>query len=610
MQKKLTKRALFSSVVALVLCVTMFIGTTFAWFTDSISSGSNVITSGNLDIEVQYTLGDKDAADGLIWKNLDGAADLFRKGLWEPGHTEVVALKITNKGSLALKYAANMNIVSETKGKTKEGKDIVLSEILTVSTIIQQAIDKNGTVDQNGDNIVRLAFSGENSVDYQNTTAFKDGNVLGKDKELLPGEVDYLIAKVDMAESVGNEANHNNIEIPAISFGINVLATQFTEENDSFSNQYDKDAAYPELETADVWDGTYDISWYSASDTEFTIKTSEQLSGFSQLIKDGKDFEGKTIKLGKDLDLLAKDDNGNPISFEPIGKDSAFKGTFDGQGYKIKNLYQSGWAFGYEWGKYGSIGLFGKVESATIKNFTVEGAEAQIEGGDIGGIVGTATGTCVFENIEIKDSKFGTYNNGLGGIIGWSGKGNYTFKNIKIKENVVLAGLWGSFDSSIGGVVGQGEPGATYNFENVEIACRLDAYNDCTASYDYYNYRMCGMIIGRLEETTVIDGVKYPDTSKYNIICDNVTVNYGDWMNYHYCEPTPGLNGGRGMRVEPGYAYDGLPADYDHSQCVDNHMNLIPFDQIFGGKQLGVKGLKEYSGVTVNYPASYIQQNG
>ena len=161
--------------------------------------------------------------------------------------------------------------------------------------------------------------------------------------------------------------------------------------------------------------------------------------------------------------------------------------------------------------------------------------------------------------------------------------------------------MWGSFDSSVGGIVGQAEPGATYNFENVDVACRLDVYNDCTASYDYYNYRMCGMLIGRLEETTTIDGANYPDTSKYTINCNNVTVTYGEWANYHYCEPTPGLNGGRGMRVEPGYAYGGLPADFDHSQCVDNHMNLIAFDQIFGGDQIGVKGLKTYEGVTVNY---------
>lgn len=314
------------------------------------------------------------------------------------------------------------------------------------------------------------------------------------------------------------------------------------------------------------------------------------------------------VTLKDDIDLYCEDTSesadGDPVTFRPIGdhsKDGTFEGTFDGQGHTISNLYQNGWDLEYEWGSYGSYGLFGNVNDATIKNLVISGAESYIEGGDVGGITGSATGTCVFEDIVIKDSVFATYNNGNGGIIAWSGAGTYNFKNITIADDVVLAGLWGSFDSSIGGIVGQAEPGATYNFKNVDIACRIDAYNDCTASYDHYNYRMCGMIIGRLEETTTIDGSNYPDTSKYNIKCKDVTVTYGEWANYHYCEPTPGLNGGRGMRVEAGYAYDGLPADFDHSQCIDNHMNLIPFDQIFGGDQIAVKGLKTYDGVTVIY---------
>ena len=315
-----------------------------------------------------------------------------------------------------------------------------------------------------------------------------------------------------------------------------------------------------------------------------------------------------TFTLTNNVDLFCEDTtpaaDGDPLTFRPIGDHSengTFEGTFDGNGHTISNLYQNGWDLGYNWDAYGSYGLFGNVNNATIKNLTLSGGESYIEGGDTSFVAGSATGTCVFENITIEKSISATYNNGNGGIIGWSGAGNYTFKNITIAEDCVLAGLWGSFDSSIGGIVGQAEPGATYNFENVDIACRIDAYNDCTASNDFYNYRMCGMIIGRLEETTTIDGVNYPDTSKYNITCNNVKVTYGDWANYHYCEPTPGLNGGRGMRVEPGYAYDGLPADYDHSQCVDNHMNLIPFDQIFGGDQYAVKGLKTHEGVEVIY---------
>lgn len=347
----------------------------------------------------------------------------------------------------------------------------------------------------------------------------------------------------------------------------------------------------------------------------YVITADEGMAAISSLVAaDENGFEGKTIVLNTDIDLANVKTNGD--SFAPIGSTGErddrnriickpFKGTFDGNGKTISNLHQSGWDFGYEWGQYGSLGLFAELESATVKNVVLEGLVANVEGGDISFIAGSATGDCVFEDITITDSKIGTYNNGCGGIIGWSGAGNYTFKNIKLGSDVVLGGLWGSFDSSIGGIVGQAEPGATYNFENVEINCRIDAYNDCTASYDYYLYRMCGMIIGRCEETTTINGSNYPDLSKYNMSFKNVVVNYGTWMNYHYCEPTPGLNGGRGMRVEPGHEYGGLPADFDHSQCTANHYACIPFDQLIGGAQINVRGLREVDGVTVNYPAEY-----
>ena len=221
---KSTKRALLASVMALLLCFSMLLSTTFAWFTDSAASGSNVITAGNLDIVVEYTL------DGENWNELDGATDLFQKGLWEPGHTEVVALRIKNNGTLALKYNANMNIVNETIGKTKDGANIVLSDILTVDSIIMDT----GTM---GDVLLGVAFGDESTLQYTNTASFKNANVLGADEMLLPGTSKYLIVKVDMAESVGNEANHNGTDIPTITFGINVLATQFTYENDSFGNQ-------------------------------------------------------------------------------------------------------------------------------------------------------------------------------------------------------------------------------------------------------------------------------------------------------------------------------------------------------------------------------------
>ena len=94
---KSTKNALLMSAVALLLCFAMLLGTTFAWFTDSAASASNVITSGNLDIVVEYSLTGK----ANSWASLDGADNLFG-GKWEPGHTEVVYLKISNVGTMAL----------------------------------------------------------------------------------------------------------------------------------------------------------------------------------------------------------------------------------------------------------------------------------------------------------------------------------------------------------------------------------------------------------------------------------------------------------------------------------------------------------------------------
>ena len=232
---KSTKRALISSAFAILICVAMLIGTTFAWFTDTASTGVNKIQAGNLDIEVKYTL------DGENWNDLDGATDIFQKGLWEPGHTEVVALKFKNNGNLALKYSINMNIVDETAGVNKFNQEYKLSDYLKVKTLSQEA---SGI----GDICIGMAFSARNDgLGYTATANFKDATVLDHDLFLAPGEVgNYLIMKVYMPETVGNEANAISTEKAAsINFGLNVVATQIPYEKDSFGNTYDKDATYP-----------------------------------------------------------------------------------------------------------------------------------------------------------------------------------------------------------------------------------------------------------------------------------------------------------------------------------------------------------------------------
>ena len=103
--RKSTKRALLGSVMAMVLCLAMLVGATFAWFTDTASTGVNKIQAGNLDIEIQDETGK--AIDTLAWATKDGTAfaEDGKTPLWEPGCTYTLTpFQIVNKGNLALKY--------------------------------------------------------------------------------------------------------------------------------------------------------------------------------------------------------------------------------------------------------------------------------------------------------------------------------------------------------------------------------------------------------------------------------------------------------------------------------------------------------------------------
>ena len=106
MNSKNTRRALLSSVVAMLVCFTMLLSTTFAWFTDTAVSASNKIVAGTLKVDLEVL-----TAEGF--KSIKEKSDpIFNYEKWEPGYTEVKVLKIENEGSLALKWVAKF--VSET----------------------------------------------------------------------------------------------------------------------------------------------------------------------------------------------------------------------------------------------------------------------------------------------------------------------------------------------------------------------------------------------------------------------------------------------------------------------------------------------------------------
>ena len=222
--RKSTKRALISSVLALVLCFSMLVGTTFAWFTDSVTSANNIIMSGNLDVELYFQVeGQTD------WTKVTENTNIFKENaLWEPGHTEVVKLKVVNEGSLALKYNLGVNVASEIGSVNANGEAFKLSEYIKFAVI-------DGAQTYTRDEaIVAAEAAGATAL----TEAYNSGTAT-----LLAGKEAIVTMVVYMPTEVGNDANAAKGAVtPTINLGINLSATQVENEEDAFGNDYDKDA--------------------------------------------------------------------------------------------------------------------------------------------------------------------------------------------------------------------------------------------------------------------------------------------------------------------------------------------------------------------------------
>lgn len=230
-----TKRALLTSVLALVLSLAMLAGSTFAWFTDTASTGVNRIVSGNLDVGLQYWGVGEDGQKK--WLTAEDSKKLFdENALWEPGYTQIVYLKVKNNGNLALTYAMQITPVHETVGVNVDGEEFKLSDYIKFGWTAF-------TVDGDG---APVALDREAAQ-----TGVGEGAQLGKTlhrkaAEPMKASAEELVALVAwMPESVGNEANYSTVQ-PTIELSLKVLATQAAVESDSFNSTYDDDAAADE----------------------------------------------------------------------------------------------------------------------------------------------------------------------------------------------------------------------------------------------------------------------------------------------------------------------------------------------------------------------------
>ena len=215
-KKYSTKKSFVFSVISLLLCLSMFVGTTFAWFTDSVSSKNNIIQAGKLDVEMHWADGRDDPATAN-WQDASTGA-IFNYEMWEPGYTEVRHIKIANTGSLALQYKVII-VANSVVSKLADAIDVYY---IDPATQISSRYDldnaqKLGTLTE------VLAALGETGTGY-----------------LANGESDTITLAFKMQESAGNE--YQGVELCEGGFSVQLIATQAVGESDSFGDDYDSNA--------------------------------------------------------------------------------------------------------------------------------------------------------------------------------------------------------------------------------------------------------------------------------------------------------------------------------------------------------------------------------
>ena len=271
---KSTKRALLFSALAILMCAAMLIGTTFAWFTDTASTGVNKIVSGKLDVVLEMNIGGE-------WVDANGktlpflvAGEIPAEGteiLWEPGCTyRVPELRIRNNGNL----------------------------------LLQAYVYVSG-----------FKASGESDVDLRNVIDWKmssfSGMLTHPDKDISvivnPGQSLKFDLEAHMKEEAGNE--YQGLSVEGIS--ITVIAKQHTYEKDSIDDQYDKDATYPVMNAEGLKNALADGGFHVLSDNveivpEIADKTVSSLAPQMTVTQDTVlDLSDKKIGVN------AEDDFGN-----------------------------------------------------------------------------------------------------------------------------------------------------------------------------------------------------------------------------------------------------------------------------------------------------------
>ena len=216
------KRTNLISVLIILLCLSLCVGATYAYFTDSVTSTGNKIKAGKLDIDLELL--DKETGN---WNSIKTSqAPIFNYNLWEPGYTDVKLLKVENEGNLAIKWEARL----VTEGTLNALADEIEVYVTTSNGEMNFPADLNAVKGWTKVGTLRTFFA--------NT---------GINGTLEATKASYFAIALHLPTTVEN-TNAQGVELQNLAlpeFDIQIVATQYTHESDAFDENYDKDAKFP-----------------------------------------------------------------------------------------------------------------------------------------------------------------------------------------------------------------------------------------------------------------------------------------------------------------------------------------------------------------------------
>lgn len=318
-RSSVTKKALFISTCALLFSMLMMAGSTFAWFTDSVSTGSNKITTGSLKVELLHTNAKVTKEEAVTQSTLLFTDENGEAISWEPGAVAYENFTVKNDGDLALNYrlALDLNNANTIAGTGKSLKDVLKVKIVeggvTASDVTEDSLkNAEGFKAVAGDqlNILEKAAGNGTKKLAKSTSSAVYGVILYWQPN-AETDYQYNLANYPDKDSDGKSVDKTSDgkDRLSIDLGISLGATQAMEESDSSGNDYDKEATYPagnasELQTAleKASDGaTIELTGNIALDKDLTVDKNVTIKSVG-----GAVISGGALEIGSNSNVTLK----------------------------------------------------------------------------------------------------------------------------------------------------------------------------------------------------------------------------------------------------------------------------------------------------------------